>query len=98
MAQGGDPTGSGRGGSGFHLPAEFSTEKHLRGTVSMARASDPNSANSQFFICFAPTASLDGQYTIWGQVIDGMEYRRSDQEGRRGRQWDRSPTRIASFG
>lgn len=74
MAQGGDPTGTGRGGSGFHLPAEFSREKHLRGTVSMARASDPNSADSQFFICFAPAPALDGQYTIWGQVIDGMEF------------------------
>lgn len=74
MAQGGDPTGTGRGGSGFHLPAEFSREKHVRGTVSMARASDPNSADSQFFICFAPQTSLDGQYTIWGQVIDGMDF------------------------
>jgi len=74
MAQGGDPTGTGRGGSGFHLPAEFSRDKHVRGTVSMARTSDPNSADSQFFICFAPQTSLDGQYTIWGQVIDGMDY------------------------
>ena len=74
MAQGGDPTGTGRGGSGFHLPAEFSHEKHVRGTVSMARTSDPNSADSQFFICFAPQTSLDGQYTIWGQVIDGMDF------------------------
>ncbi len=74
MAQGGDPTGTGRGGSGFHIPAEFSREKHVRGTVSMARASDPNSADSQFFICFAPQTSLDGQYTIWGQVTDGMDY------------------------
>lgn len=74
MAQGGDPTGTGRGGSGFHIPAEFSREKHVRGTVSMARASDYNSADSQFFICFAPQTSLDGLYTIWGQVIDGMEF------------------------
>jgi peptidylprolyl isomerase len=74
MAQGGDPTGTGRGGSGFHIPAEFSREKHVRGTVSMARASDPNSADSQFFICFAPQTSLDGQYTIWGRVIDGMDF------------------------
>lgn len=73
MAQGGDPTGTGRGGSGFHLPAEFSQEKHVRGTVSMARANDPNSADSQFFICFAASPSLDGLYTIWGRVIDGME-------------------------
>jgi len=74
MAQGGDPTGTGRGGSGFKLPAEFSHEHHLRGTVSMARAQDVNSADSQFFICLAPTPSLDGNYTIWGQVIDGMQY------------------------
>jgi peptidylprolyl isomerase len=73
MAQGGDPTGTGRGGSGFKLPAEFSAEKHVRGTVSMARAQDINSADSQFFICFAPQSSLDGKYTIWGRVIDGMD-------------------------
>ncbi len=74
MAQGGDPTGTGRGGSGFHLKQEFSSEHHVRGTVSMARTSDPDSADSQFFICFAPAPFLDGQYTIWGQVIDGMEF------------------------
>jgi peptidylprolyl isomerase len=73
MAQGGDPTGTGMGGSGFKLPAEFSSEKHVRGTVSMARAADYNSADSQFFICFAPQTSLDGKYTIWGRVIDGMD-------------------------
>jgi peptidylprolyl isomerase len=72
MAQGGDPTGTGRGGSGFKLPAEFSPTPHLRGTVSMARTSDPNSADSQFFICFAATPALDGKYTVWGRVIDGM--------------------------
>ncbi|MTJ80597.1 MAG: peptidylprolyl isomerase [Telmatospirillum sp.] len=74
MAQGGDPQGTGRGGSGFHIQAEFSSEKHVRGTVSMARAADPNSGDSQFFICFAPSPSLDGKYTIWGRVIDGMEF------------------------
>lgn len=74
MAQGGDPTGTGRGGSGFKLKAEFSSAHHLRGTVSMARAQDPDSADSQFFICFAPQPELDGKYTIWGQVISGMEY------------------------
>lgn len=74
MAQGGDPTGTGRGGSGFKIPAEFSNAHHLRGTVSMARAEDINSADSQFFICFAPQPALDGKYTIWGQVIDGMQY------------------------
>jgi peptidylprolyl isomerase len=73
MAQGGDPTGTGTGGSGEKLPAEFSKEKHVRGTVSMARAQDPNSADSQFFICFADAPFLDGQYTIWGKVTEGME-------------------------
>src|SRR3954454_57090 len=74
MAQTGDPTGTGTGGSGNKLKAEFSNEKHVRGTVSMARAQDPNSADSQFFIVFAPAPFLDGQYTIWGQVESGMEY------------------------
>jgi len=76
MAQGGDPTGTGTGGSKLpDLPAEFTTERHfLRGTCGMARASDPNSGNSQFFIMFAPAPSLDGNYTIWGQVVRGMEY------------------------
>jgi peptidylprolyl isomerase len=73
MAQGGDPTGTGTGGSGKKLPAEFSKEKHVRGTVSMARAQNPNSADSQFFICFADAPFLDGQYTIWGKVTEGME-------------------------
>src|SRR2546426_9042351 len=68
MAQTGDPTGTGRGGSGKKLPAEFNGEHHLRGTVSMARAADPDSADSQFFICFAPAEFLDGQYTVWGHV------------------------------
>ncbi|MGH7098759.1 MAG: peptidylprolyl isomerase [Stellaceae bacterium] len=74
MAQTGDPRGNGTGGSGNRLKAEFSSEKHLRGTVSMARAADPNSADSQFFIMFAPEPSLDGKYTIWGQVTSGMEH------------------------
>jgi peptidylprolyl isomerase len=76
MAQGGDPTGTGTGGSGLgNLPAEFTTKRHfLRGTVGAARSSDPNSADSQCFIMFAPSTHLDGQYTIWGQVISGMEY------------------------
>jgi peptidylprolyl isomerase len=76
MAQGGDPTGTGTGGSDLGpLPAEFTTKRRfLRGTVGAARTSDPNSANSQFFIMFAPAPSLDGQYTIWGQVVSGMEY------------------------
>src|SRR5215813_10389012 len=74
MAQTGNPTGTGTGGSGHKLKAEFSDEKHVRGVVSMARASDPNSADSQFFIMFGPSPSLDGQYTIWGKVVSGMEY------------------------
>ena len=73
MAQTGDPTGTGSGGSGQNLDAEFTNEKHLRGTVSMARASDPNSADSQFFIVFKTAPWLDGQYSIWGQVTDGMD-------------------------
>jgi len=74
MAQMGDPTGTGTGGSGQNLSAEFSTLRHERGTVSMARAAALDSADSQFFICFAPAPSLDGKYTIWGRVIDGMQF------------------------
>ena len=76
MAQGGDPTGTGTGGSDLpNLPAEFTTQtKFLRGTVGAARTGDPNSANSQFYIMFAPASHLDGQYTIWGQVVGGMEF------------------------
>ncbi len=74
MAQGGDPRGDGTGGSGQNIPAEFSQEHHVRGTASMARSSNPNSADSQFFICFEPAPFLDGQYTIWGQVVSGMEH------------------------
>ncbi|GAB4069929.1 peptidylprolyl isomerase [Ancylobacter sonchi] len=73
MAQTGDPTGTGRGGSGQKLKAEFNKGRHQRGTVSMARAMDPNSGDSQFFICFADASFLDGQYTVWGEVIEGME-------------------------
>ena len=74
MAQTGDPTGTGRGGSGQKLDAEFSTESHQRGIVSMARAQDPNSADSQFFIVFGDASFLDRQYTVWGRVIEGMEF------------------------
>ena len=74
MAQTGDPTGTGMGGSGKKLPAEFNAFPHVRGTVSMARAMDPNSADSQFFICFADARFLDGQYTVWGKVASGMEF------------------------
>lgn len=74
MAQTGDPTGTGMGGSKLpNLPAEFSQAPFKRGTVGMARASSPNSANSQFFICFADAANLNGQYTVFGEVISGME-------------------------
>ena len=76
MAQGGDPSGTGTGGSKLgNLPAEFSkAEKFVRGTIGAARTGDPNSANSQFYIMFAPAPHLDGQYTIWGQVVSGMEF------------------------
>jgi peptidylprolyl isomerase len=75
MAQGGDPTGSVMGGSDKpDLKAEFSREPHVRGTASMARAQNPDSANSQFFICFDDARFLDGQYTVWGQVVEGMEH------------------------
>jgi peptidylprolyl isomerase len=73
MAQTGDPTGTGTGGSGQKLRAEFNTEPHTRGAVSMARAQNPDSADSQFFICFDDATFLDKQYTVWGRVIDGME-------------------------
>jgi peptidylprolyl isomerase len=75
MAQGGDPTGTGMGGSKLpDLKAEFSAEPHVRGTCSMARTNQPNSANSQFFICFDDARFLDKQYTVWGQVESGMEH------------------------
>ena len=73
MAQTGCPQGTGTGGSGQKLDAEFNDAKHVRGTASMARAAAPNSADSQFFICFQDTPFLDGQYTVWGQVTEGME-------------------------
>ena len=75
MAQGGDPTGTGTSGSTKpNLKQEFSAEPHVRGVCSMARTSDPNSANSQFFICFDDATFLDRQYTVWGQVESGMEH------------------------
>ena len=74
MAQTGDPLGNGTGGSGKKLKAEFNNEPHIRGTVSMARASDPDSGDSQFFICFDDARFLDRQYTVWGKVVSGMEY------------------------
>ena len=72
MAQTGDPTGTGTGGSGKKLKAEFSREPHVRGTVSMARSQSPDSGDSQFFICFADAPFLNGKYTVWGQVTEGM--------------------------
>ena len=74
MAQTGDPTGTGTGGSGQKLKAEFSKEPHSRGAVSMARAASPDSADSQFFIVFSDARFLDGQYTVWGRVTSGMEF------------------------
>ena len=75
MAQGGDPTGTGMGGSDLpDLKAEFNSQPHVRGTCSMARAANPDSANSQFFICFDDARFLDRQYTVWGEVESGMEY------------------------
>jgi peptidylprolyl isomerase len=73
MAQTGDPTGTGTGGSGQKLNAEFSREKHVRGTCSMARSQHPDSADSQFFVCFDDAPWLNGQYTVWGRVVEGME-------------------------
>jgi peptidylprolyl isomerase len=74
MAQTGDPSGTGSGGMGDPLPAEFSKEPHVRGIASMARTNDPNSARSQFFICLADAKFLDGKYTVWGKVTSGMEF------------------------
>jgi cyclophilin family peptidyl-prolyl cis-trans isomerase len=85
MAQTGDPTGTGTGGSGTRLKAEFSAEPHVRGTLSMARGSDPNSADSQFFICFADANFLDRQYTVWGKVVSGMEHVDAIKKGASGR-------------
>ena len=87
MAQTGDPTGTGTGSSDKpNLNQEFSSESHVRGTASMARSADPNSANSQFFICFGDCSWLNNQYTIWGEVEEGMELihqikKREDESG-----------------
>ncbi|MCC5980968.1 MAG: peptidylprolyl isomerase [Oceanicaulis sp.] len=74
VAQGGCPDGTGMGGSGTKIPAEFNSEPHVRGTMSMARTNDPNSADSQFFICLDAVPYLDNSYTVWGEVIEGMEF------------------------
>jgi peptidylprolyl isomerase/peptidyl-prolyl cis-trans isomerase B (cyclophilin B) len=73
MAQTGDPTGTGTSGPGYRINAEFNATKHVRGTVAMARTADPDSAGSQFYICFGPQPHLDRQYTVFGQVVEGME-------------------------
>jgi peptidylprolyl isomerase len=99
MAQGGDPTGTGTGGSKLpDLKAEFTTKRHfLRGTVGAARTSNPDSANSQFYIMFAPAPHLDGQYTIWGQVVSGMEFIDQIKRGSGGGGQVSDPDRIIHF-
>lgn len=99
MAQGGDPTGTGTGGSKLpDLPAEFTNDaKFLTGTVGMARTANPNSANSQFFICLAPTPWLDGQYTIVGQVVEGMQYVEEIKKGTGSNGMVTDPDRIISM-
>ncbi|HEY4134332.1 MAG TPA: peptidylprolyl isomerase [Alphaproteobacteria bacterium] len=81
MAQTGDPTGTGTGGSGQKLPAEFTDAPFERGTVGMARSQNPNSGDSQFFICFEPAHFLNGQYTVWGEVVEGMEFVDAIEQG-----------------
>ncbi len=93
MAQMGCPIGNGTGGSGTNIDAEFNDVSHQRGVVSMARAQDPNSADSQFFICFDDASFLDGQYTAWGKVVDGMENVDAVEFG----EPPASPTKIVSF-
>ncbi len=99
MAQGGDPTGTGSGGSDLaDLPAEFTRQRgFVRGTVGAARTSDPNSANSQFYIMFAPAPHLDGQYTIWGQVTEGMEHIDNIKRGSGGNGSVSNPDKIVSM-
>ena len=98
MAQGGDPTGTGTGGSDLpDLPAEFTNQRRfIRGTVGAARTSNPNSANSQFYIMFAPAPHLDGQYTIWGQVTEGMEHVDAIKRGAGGSGSVSNPDKIIS--
>ena len=93
MAQMGCPKGNGTGGSGKKLPAEFNDVSHQRGVCSMARSSDPNSGDSQFFICFDDASFLDRKYTVWGQVADGMENVDKVQRG----EPPRNPSRIVTF-
>ncbi|MBI5117480.1 peptidylprolyl isomerase [Candidatus Poribacteria bacterium] len=88
VIQGGDPTGTGMGGPGYTIKAEFNKRKHVAGTVAMARAGDPDSAGSQFYVCLAPAPHLDGGYTVFGKVIEGMDVVQSigsvptDRDGR----------------
>jgi len=94
MAQGGDPSGTGSGGSNKpNLKSEFSNAPHARGACSMARTSNPHSANSQFFICLGDSNFLDGQYTVWGEVVDGMEHVDALPKG----EPPREPGRIVSM-
>jgi peptidylprolyl isomerase len=93
MAQGGDPEGQGFGGSGKKIKAEFSNAPHIRGVCSMARSQNPDSADSQFFICFDDARFLDNQYTVWGEVIEGMDYVDALPVG----EPPRNPGKIISF-
>lgn len=93
MAQGGCPQGTGTGGSGQNIPAEFNAQPHIRGVCSMARSSNPNSGDSQFFICLDDATFLDKQYTVWGEVISGMEHVDALPKG----EPPRKPGKIVSF-
>ena len=93
MAQGGDPEGTGMGGYKDNIPAEFNDTPHVEGVCSMARANDPNSASSQFFICLDDATFLDKQYTAWGRVTDGMEHVHAIQKG----EPPKNPTKIVKF-
>jgi cyclophilin family peptidyl-prolyl cis-trans isomerase len=98
MAQTGDPKGNGSGGSGQTVNAEFSQNEHFkRGTVGLARTPDPNSGDSQFFICFKPAPSLDGQYTIFGEVVSGMEFIDAIKKGAPGSGAVTNPDRIVKM-
>jgi len=97
MAQTGDPTGTGTGGSGKNLKAEFNDLPHQRGTLSMARAGHPDSADSQFFICFEDSSWLDGQYTVWGKVTKGMEAVDKIKRGAPGSGQVTNPDKIISL-
>ena len=83
VVQGGCPKGNGTGGPGYTVPAEFNAQKHVRGTVAMARSQHPDSAGSQFYICYGPTPHLDGNYTVFGHVVAGMEHVDRIQQGDR---------------